>query len=75
MAIAALRGRHVVHDDAVDLQRAAGDLLKPRDHPQKGRFAAARGADEDDEFALLDVEVDVLQHVDAAVGFWRRPSV
>jgi hypothetical protein len=66
---AALDGRHVVDDHAVDLQRAAGDLLQPRDHPQKRGLAAARGADEDDQLALFDVEVDVAQHGDrAAVG-------
>jgi hypothetical protein len=38
---------------SVDLQRAAGDLFQPRDHPQKRGLAAARGADEDDQLALL----------------------
>jgi hypothetical protein len=66
---AALRRRHVVHDHPVDLERAAGDLLQPRDHPQKRGLAAARGADEDDQFALFDVEIDVAQHRDgAAIG-------
>jgi hypothetical protein len=34
-------------------------FLQPRDHPQKRGLAAARGADEDDELALFDVQVDI----------------
>ena len=39
--------------------RAAGGVLEPGDQPQQRGLAAARGADEDDELAVLDVEVDV----------------
>ena len=31
-----------------------GDLLEPRDHPQRRRLAASRRADQDDELAVLD---------------------
>ena len=35
------------------------DLLEPGDHPQRRRLAAARRADEHDELALGDLEVEV----------------
>ena len=68
MAMPRLRRRHVVDDAAIDLERAGGDGLEPRDAAQQGRLAAARGADEDDELARLDVEVDVLEDLDVAVA-------
>ncbi|MNT67085.1 hypothetical protein D3C72_2052020 [compost metagenome] len=45
---------------AVEHERAAVDILQPRDQAQQRGLAAARGADEDDELALLDGEVDAL---------------
>ena len=52
--------RHVVDDPLADADLAAGDVLEPRDHPQRGRLAAARRPDEDHEFAVPDLEVQVL---------------
>jgi hypothetical protein len=49
---AALGGRQVGRIAAVDLDRARGGILKPRDQAQQGGLAAARRADEDDEFAV-----------------------
>jgi hypothetical protein len=57
---AALLGLEVVHHPPVDLERAGGDVLEPRDHPQERRLPAARRADEDDELAVGDVDVDAL---------------
>ena len=37
---------------------AVGDRLQPGDHPQRRGLAAARRADEDDELAVGDVEVE-----------------
>ncbi len=48
------------------VERAVGDVLEPGDQAQQGRLAAARRADEDDELARLDVEVDALDDVDGA---------
>ena len=62
--VAVLR-RHVVDDAAADRDRAVGDRLEARDHPQRGRLAAARRADEDEELAVLDVEREVLHGVEA----------
>jgi hypothetical protein len=62
--VAVLRGD--VGDVAVaDADRPAVDLLEPGEHPQAGRLAAARGADQDEELAVGDVEV---QRVDSGVG-------
>src|SRR5690606_5960167 len=65
----ALCRRHIVHPLAVDLDVAAGDLFQAGDHPQQCRFSAAGGADENDEFSIADVEIDIVQHVDDAEGF------
>jgi hypothetical protein len=46
----------------------SGDLLEAGDHPQQGGLAAARRADEHDEFAVLDLQLDVLQDLHVAVG-------
>ena len=46
-------------------------VSSPEMHAQQRRLAAARRADEDDELARLDVEVDVLEDVDGAVALER----
>jgi hypothetical protein len=56
----AVLGRAVVDHLAADLQLAVGDVLEPGDHPQGGRLPAARWPDEDDELAVLDLQVHVL---------------
>ena len=43
---------------------AGGDAFKPADHAQQGRLSAAGRADEDDELAGGDVQVDALDDVD-----------
>ena len=48
---------------------AGGRILQPGDDAQQRRLAAAGRADEDDELAILDLEVDALQHLDPAEGF------
>ena len=65
--VAVLRG-HVVHELAVDVQLALGDLLQTGDHAERCGFAAAGRADEDDEFLVLDVEVELLHGDDALLG-------
>ena len=57
--VAVLR-RLVVDDLAVDAQLALGDVLQPGDHVEGGRLPAAGRADQDDELAVGDVEVDVV---------------
>ena len=56
--VAVLRG-NVVDQTAADVHFALGDLLQAGDHAQGGGLAAAGGADEDDEFLILDLQVEV----------------
>ena len=48
---------------------AVADFFQPGDHAQQGGFAAARGADDDDEFAVGYLGVDP---VDDLVGGFAR---
>ncbi len=45
---------------------AVGDRLEAGDHAQQRGLAAAGGADEDDELAVLDAEVDAVDDLDGA---------
>jgi len=56
--VAIARGE-VVHDLAGDPDLARADLLEPGDHAQGSRLAAPGRADEYDELALCDLEVEV----------------
>ena len=69
MAMPRLRRRQVIDHLTVDGDGAAGDLLEAGDEAQQRRLAAARRADEDDEFARRDVEIDALDHFHGAKGF------
>ena len=60
-----LRG-HVVDQLIVDIQFAAGDLLKTGHHAQRCRFATARRADQHDKLLVLDLEVQVIYGHDIA---------
>ena len=61
--------RQLVDDFAVDGDLAAGDILQAGDHPQDGALAAAGGADQNDEFIVLDVQVDAVNHLEIAETF------
>ena len=61
----AIARRELVDALAADDQLAVGDLLQARDHPQRGRLPAARRADEDHELAVADLEVHVLDGLEA----------
>ena len=52
--------RDVVDDAVADEDPAARDLLESGEHPQRGRLAAARRADEDEELAVGDVDAEVV---------------
>jgi len=56
--IAMVRRQHR-HVAVADHDRAVGDLLEAGDHAQQRRLAAARGADEHHELAVLDLEGQV----------------
>jgi hypothetical protein len=63
----AVLGRDVVHDPVADPERAGRDLLEAGDHPQVGRLATARRADKDHEFAVPDLQVEVVDGRDVTV--------
>ena len=48
--------------------RPLADPLQPGDHPQRGRLAAAGRADEDEELAVRDLELEVVDGARAAEG-------
>jgi hypothetical protein len=50
----------------VDGQPAGVDLLQVVDAPQEGRLAGAGGADEAEDLAGLDLQVDALEDLDRA---------
>ena len=66
MAMSRSFGGDVVDDALADRDLAGGDRLEPGDHGEQRRLAAARRADQHDELAGLDLEVDALQHLDGA---------
>ena len=53
-----------VHEDGAFVR-----LEKARDHPEEGGLAAAGRAQQGDEFAAADIQVDVLQDLLVAEGF------
>ena len=57
--------RHVL---AVDEDGAGRQVFEPCDHAQQRGLAAARGPDEDDELAVLDVEIGARNDDDIAKG-------
>ena len=67
MAMSRSRGGVVVDDAAVDGDLAAGHRLEPGDHPQDRALAAAGRADEHDELAVADLEVDAVHDLELAV--------
>ena len=60
--------RQVVDDLAADIDVARGDFLEARDHAQRGRLAAARWADQHDEFVVGDIEIDAAHRLDVVVA-------
>ena len=55
----------IVHHLAVDLQRTARDILKAGDHAKRRGLSAAGRSDEDDEFLVRDIEVEILDRLEA----------
>jgi hypothetical protein len=66
---AALGRGDVIDGLAADRHFTARDVLEPGDHAQEGGFSAARGADEDDEFSGLDLEIHPMHDLEGAIGF------
>ena len=56
----AVLGRQVGDVAVADADRAAVDVLEAGEHPQRGGLAAAGRADEDEELAVADLEVELV---------------
>ena len=61
--VAILR-RQVIDDLAADINGAGGDFLEARDHAQRRALAATRGADQNDEFIVGNIEIDAAHRFD-----------
>ena len=61
--------RHIVDQLVADIDLAGGGFLETGDHPQGRGLAAARRADQHDELAVVDVEVDAGDRGRAVEGF------
>src|SRR6516165_10316217 len=57
----------VIHDAAADGDGAAAHLLKAGDHAQRRRLPAPRGADENHELSVLDIESEIVDGGHACV--------
>ena len=64
----ALRRCHADDVLAGDAQLAFGRLFQPGNDVEQRRFAAARGADQDQELTRCDVDLDALEHLDGLVA-------
>ena len=62
----AVLGRHVVHDPVADAD-SRRDRLESGDHAQRRALSTARRADEHDELAVGDIEIDAVNRDVAAV--------
>src|SRR4051812_37762967 len=61
-------GLEGVHNPAVDADRSARKTLEPCDHPQRRGLAATGRPHDDDKFAILNVKVDPVNHLNGAVA-------
>jgi hypothetical protein len=59
----ALGGLQLVDHAAADGDLAARDFFQPGHHAQQRGLAAARGADDDDELAIVDFGVHAVDHL------------
>ena len=75
MAMSRFDGCRSLTSLAVDADLAAGDRLQPGDGVEQRRLAAAGRADQHEEAALLDLEVDALQDLDGAEGLFADCSI
>lgn len=70
------RGRvDVVGAHAVDHEVACADPFQPGDHARQRGLPSTGRVDEDDEFAVLDVEVDALDDLGGSIGFARAAQL
>src|SRR5579859_1671958 len=65
----AVFGRNVIDNPIANVDVAFTQLLQARYHTQESALAAARGADQHQEFFVVDVEVDVVNDFDLTKTF------
>ena len=77
----ALFGRDVIDNTITDGDFAASDIFKPSDHAQQSGFSAARWADEDHKFTIIDLDVDAMDDLSGSISllyaanFYGRHSI
>ena len=64
----AVLGGNVVHQTVADVQLAAGDVFQAGNHTQGGGLTAAGRTDQNDEFLVGDVQVELLNGHNALIG-------
>ena len=62
----AILGSDVIDQLVANEQFAFGNFFQTGDHAQGGGLTAARGADQNDEFLVLDVQAEIANGRDAA---------
>jgi hypothetical protein len=72
-AAIALPGRQVGDVALADGEFAGARRDEARDHAQRRGLAAAGGAEQDQELAVGDIDGDVVDHGEVAVGLARCP--
>src|SRR5450759_2661821 len=70
-AEAAVARLQVVDHASIDADFAGGRILQAGDHAQRRGLAAAGGADEDDEFAVLDGEAQIFHRLHRAERLYQ----
>ncbi len=65
----AVLGRHFVDNPVSNFDLPRGDLLQPGQHAQGSRLPAARGPDENQEFFVINLQVQIVHCLDIAVFF------
>ena len=65
----AIFGIHPIDDAIADFDVAFAGFLQASHHAQAGTFPTAGGADQHQEFFVLDIQGDIVDHFDFAEAF------
>jgi hypothetical protein len=68
-----MASRNIVHPFLTDEYVARGYLFEPCEHPQSCGLAATRRAKQDDEFAIISGEVEVIDNRHRAENLCDSP--
>src|SRR5258708_23495435 len=63
----ALVRRHEIDDLVVEIEIAVAQILEPGDHVERGRLAAARRTEQDQELLVANLEIEMIDRDYAAV--------